>query len=82
MLPLLILGLILALLIVTFIFQNTTPVIVYFLAWNFQGSLALILFLTFIIGIIISLLVAIPLLIRRMRSKKKIIGEIEKKENL
>jgi len=67
MLPLLISGLLLALVIVTFIFQNTSPVIVHFLAWQFEGSLALLLFLTFIFGIIISLLVAIPLLFRGKR---------------
>jgi uncharacterized integral membrane protein len=71
---LLIFGLLLALAIVTFIFQNTNPVIVHFLAWQFEGSLALLLLLTFIFGIIISLLVAIPLLFRR---KTKNIGTKE-----
>lgn len=82
MLLLLILGLVLAILIVTFIFQNTSPVIVHFLAWHFQGSLALVLLLTVIFSIIISLLVAIPLLIRKMRRKTKIIDANRNDENL
>lgn len=65
MLLLLISALLLALVIVAFIFQNTNPVIVHFLVWQFEGSLALLLLLTFIFGIIISLSVAIPLLFRR-----------------
>jgi len=82
MLPLLIIGLLLALVIVTFIFQNTNPVIVHFLAWQFEGSLALMLLLTFIFGIIICLLVAIPLLIRRMRKNTKTLDTKEKPEDL
>jgi uncharacterized integral membrane protein len=69
MLPLLISGLLLALGIVVFIFQNTNPVIVHFISWQFEGSLALLLLLTFILGLIISLLVAIPLLLKRKTKK-------------
>lgn len=61
----LILALILSLISVAFIFQNTNPVVVHFLAWEFEGSLALLLLLTFIFGIIISLMIAIPMLLRR-----------------
>lgn len=72
----LILALLLALVTVIFIFQNTNLVIVSFLTWQFEGSLALLLLLTFIFGIIISLLVVIPLFFRR---KRKNIGT---KENI
>ena len=65
MIPVLISALLLALILVTFILQNTNLVTVNFLAWRFEGSLALILFLTFIFGIILSLLVFIPLLLKR-----------------
>lgn len=71
MLPFLILGLLLALLIAIFIFQNPSPVIVHLFTWQFEGSLALLLLLTFILGIIISLLVAIPLVIRSITKKKE-----------
>jgi uncharacterized integral membrane protein len=71
MLFLLISGLILSLVLAIFIFQNTTPVVVHFLAWSFGGSLALVLLLTLIFGIIISLLVAIPLVIKRARKQAK-----------
>jgi len=79
MLLLLISALLLALLIVVFILQNTNPVIVHFLTWQFSGSLALLLLLTFIFGIITSLLVAIPLLLRR---KPKSPNTKEKTEDL
>ena len=77
MMPLLIAALLLALVIVIFIFQNTNPVIVHFLAWQFEGSLALLLFLTFVFGIIISLLVAIPLLFRGRRKNLRTKGKNE-----
>lgn len=75
MLILLVLALVLSLVIVAFIFQNTNPVVVHFLAWQYEGSLAMILFLTFLLGIIISLLIAIPLMIRR---KTKVVDTKEK----
>ena len=71
MLPLLTSALLLALITVAFIVQNTNPVIVHFLAWKFEGSLALLLLLTFLLGIITSLLVAMPLYIKRIRKKTK-----------
>jgi len=64
---LLVLGLIAALLFTTFIIQNTTTVIVHFLFWKLVGSLALVLFLTFLIGVIVCLLIAIPLVLRKRR---------------
>lgn len=77
MLILSILSLLLLLGVVIFIFQNPNPVIVYFLTWQFEGSLALLLLLTFIFGIITCLLAAIPLMLRK---KPKSLPEKEKEE--
>lgn len=77
MVPLLIVALLLALVIVAFILQNTSLIIVHFLLWQFEGSLALLLFLTFVFGIIITLLVAIPLLLKRKHKNVPVPGKIE-----
>lgn len=75
MLPFLLSALVLALVIAAFILQNTTPVILRFLVWQFEGSLALMLFLTFVVGIIVSLLVAIPLLLKRKKRTSELGAE-------
>lgn len=67
----LITALILSILFLIFILQNSQPVKLNFLIWEFNGSLALILILTFVVAIIISLLVSIPLYIGRMLKKNK-----------
>ncbi len=67
----LIAALILSILFLIFILQNSHTVNLHFLFWEFNGSLALILILTFVVAIIISLLVSIPLYIRKMTNKRK-----------
>ena len=57
-------GAILGALSVIFILENTSIVTVTFLSWQFEGSLALILMLTLICGIIITLLLLLPSYIR------------------
>ncbi|HSX40788.1 MAG TPA: LapA family protein [Candidatus Saccharimonadales bacterium] len=61
----LIVGVIAALLFVILIAQNTNPVTVYFLMWRLSGSIALFLLIAFILGVIVSLLVAIPQFLKR-----------------
>jgi putative membrane protein len=63
----LILALILALIVTIFAVQNNTAIDVAFLAWTIDGSLALILMITFALGILIGLLVSTPAWIRRVR---------------
>ncbi|HEY1037007.1 MAG TPA: LapA family protein [Candidatus Paceibacterota bacterium] len=60
----LIIGLILGALTVVFALQNTAAVGVTFLAWQIEGSLALILMLAVLIGIIIFMMFSLPELIR------------------
>jgi uncharacterized integral membrane protein len=50
---------------IVFIVQNITPATVHFLLWQFQGSLALTLFVTAAIGAIIALLALVPTFARR-----------------
>ena len=50
----LIVALGLAILTVVFALQNTVPVVVSFLIWKFEGSLAMVLMLTFALGVLVS----------------------------
>lgn len=78
------LGIVLGIISVVFVSQNTDVVMVSFLSWQFDGSLALILFLTFISGVIMTLLVLTPSLIKgsfqlasTRRKKKALEAELE-----
>jgi lipopolysaccharide assembly protein A len=59
-----IIGIILGAGVVVFVLQNIAPVSVAFLSWQFDGSLALIVILAILLGMIISWLLAIPDLLR------------------
>lgn len=74
----LVIGLVISVLFFIFVIQNLKTVELNFLLWRFNGSLALILILTFIIAIIFSLLLAIPLYIKR--NKKTEVKELKKVE--
>lgn len=60
----LILGILLGAVAVVFVLQNISVVTVAFLDWQIQGSLALVLLLAIICGIVMTLLVLLPSLIR------------------
>jgi uncharacterized integral membrane protein len=57
-------ALAISLLAVLFALQNNVPVMVTFLGWTFQGSLALVLFLAVVAGATASVLASLPTLIR------------------
>jgi uncharacterized integral membrane protein len=61
---LIILAVVLALLVTIFAVQNITPTAIQFLFWNVTGSLALVLMVTFSVGILIGLMVMIPAAVR------------------
>ena len=73
---LVIIGLIMAILAILFAFQNSAVVAISFGAWQFEQSLAIVLIVTLGLGIIISLLLSLPTIIKRgwqnARYKKKI----------
>lgn len=75
-----ILALVIAVLAVILALQNTLSVTVSFLAWQFEGSLALVLLLALIAGMLISFLAYLPSLIRGnlgRRSLRKRVSELE-----
>lgn len=66
----LILSLVLAVLAVLFALQNPDPTTVKIGAWLFQGSTALVLIVTFGLGVLAGILATIPSLVRRGRRVK------------
>ena len=74
-------ALIIAIVVVIFAVQNSSIALVSFLMWQFQGSLAMVLLLTFVLGFMTGLLVILPKLIRRslaVRSQRKKLEESQK----
>ena len=62
---LVIIGLIMAILAILFAFQNATVVSISFGVWELEQSLAIILIVTLGLGIIISLLLSLPTILKR-----------------
>lgn len=75
----LIAAIIVAILGVVFALQNAVPITVSFLTWRFESSLALVLLITLALGILMSLLVSVPSMIR---TKKIISGQKKKIQEL
>lgn len=76
----LILGLILGSLSVVFALQNVVPITITFFVWQVEGSLALVLLLALLTGVIICGLVSIPEVIRnhmRFKALKKEIAALK-----
>jgi len=76
----LIVAIIVAILAVVFALQNAVPITVSFLTWRFESSLALVLLITVALGILMSLLVSVPSMIKTRRmisNQKKRIRELE-----
>lgn len=73
-------ALIIAVLAAIFALQNPDLTFVNVFAWEFNAPLALILFITLGVGLVIGLLVLVPSIIRRemkLRQKNKRIHELE-----
>ena len=71
--------LVIAILAIIFAIQNVSVVAVNFLIWKLEGSLALILLLTFVSGFIVGLLILLPSLLRK---KSVASGQNEKSKEL
>jgi uncharacterized integral membrane protein len=77
----LILGLVIGAAAVVFALQNMTPITVVFLTWKIEGSLAVILILSFAVGMLVSFLFILPEFMRRsfqlssLRRKNNKLGE-------
>lgn len=75
-----ILALLIAIVAVVFAVQNTAAVTISFLIWKLEGSLALVLLITLLVGVLISLLASTPGLIRgkwNTSSQKKKLTSLE-----
>lgn len=78
---LLIIALLIAIVAVIFALQNTAMITVSFFAWQFEQSLALVLIITVILGVLIGVLTILPGSIRskwRFSNQKKKLDALEK----
>jgi len=76
----LIVAIIVAILAVVFALQNAVPITVSFLTWRFESSLALVLLIALALGILMSLLVSVPSMVKTRKmisSQKKKIRELD-----
>jgi uncharacterized integral membrane protein len=81
MILLLAVALIVSILAGVFALQNAIPISVGFLLWKVDGSLALVLLITFALGSLVSFLVLIPSTVRRQRTisqQHRKIAELER----
>ena len=78
---LLILALLIAIVAVIFALQNTAAVTVSFFVWQFHESLALVLLLTIVVGVLIGIFTIMPGSIRnrwRLANQRKKVDTLEK----
>ena len=75
-----VLSIIVAVLAVVFAVENAKPVEVSFLKWSFTGSLALVMILTFIAGVLAAFLASVPGLIRTRLELSRLRKAAPKKE--
>ncbi len=61
----LLVALLIVIIAVVFALQNAIPVTISFLVWQLEGSLALVLLASFMLGVLAALLVTLPGMIRR-----------------
>jgi uncharacterized integral membrane protein len=71
----LILALIIAILAVVFALQNADVIAVVFFTYSFEGSLALVLLVTFAVGVIAGIFFILPYLFRSMMRVRKLSRE-------
>ncbi|NPV87983.1 LapA family protein [Coprothermobacteraceae bacterium] len=66
---------------VVFGVQNTAPLNINFFFWSFQGSVALVLVISMLTGIVIGLLLSLPYYNKRGRLIKKLRDELKEISN-
>lgn len=72
-----VLNVIFLIFIAVFITQNSDVATIKFLFWTYESSLSIILFSTFILGIVIGLLFLVPLLIKGKKKNNNNAGEVK-----
>ncbi len=65
------LALIIILIVAIFSIQNSTPVALSFLFWKFEASLAVVIFLSALTGVIIGAIIVFVIRIKRARKEQK-----------
>ncbi len=76
-----ILALLIAITTVVFALQNSAPVAVQFLAWRAEDSMALVLLLTFTLGVLFGLLVSLPPILKGMQKRGSLTRKIEQQKH-
>ncbi|HAR46481.1 MAG: hypothetical protein A2X56_09100 [Nitrospirae bacterium GWC2_57_13] len=69
--PTLIVLLVIISLVTIFSVQNAAPVTISLFFWSFQGSLAVVIFLSTVVGIIIGVIIMSMMHMRSVRKKKE-----------
>ncbi len=80
MLIFIILAFLILIFAIIFALQNTVAVTIYFLFWQFHGSLALVLIVSLVAGLVISFLAYLPSLLRGHWSGRKLRKQITELE--
>jgi lipopolysaccharide assembly protein A len=62
---LLIFSILLAMIAAVFALQNAVPVTVAFLSWRFEGSLALVVLGSVLVGVLMTLFIFIPVVVKK-----------------
>lgn len=60
-----IIGLLLGAAVVLFILQNVIPITVTFLVWQFSGTIAVLVLLAVVVGVLIGLLLSLPAILNK-----------------
>ncbi len=76
----LLLGLVILVPVLTFAIQNNHPVDVRFAEWEYQVSLAILVYGALVIGIILGLLLVFSSRVKKKRKQKRLDAEAKKKE--
>ncbi|MCX5799727.1 MAG: lipopolysaccharide assembly protein LapA domain-containing protein [Proteobacteria bacterium] len=66
-----VLAFIIILIVAIFSIQNSTPVALSFLFWKFEASLAVVIFLSALTGVIIGAIIVFVIRIKRARKEQK-----------
>jgi uncharacterized integral membrane protein len=74
------LVLLIAIAAVIFGMQNNVPMTIYFLAWHFQGSVALVLIISILVGVVLGMLLVEPVFNARGRVIRELREELKNLE--
>ncbi len=76
----LLLGLVILVPVLTFAIQNNHLVDVHFVEWNYQISLAILIYGALLVGIVLGLLLVFSSRVKKKRKQKRLDAAVKKKE--